>query len=206
MYNQLYKGYEIKISTDDHPLDPRKEWDNLGTIYGSWGEKPFSEIEVNDNWVDTKNHLDEHFIWLPIYGYSHGGRTVKTTPFNCQWDSGLMGVIAVAKQKVREDYSVKRISPQKKQKVEKCLLGEVETFDYWLTGNVWGYEIYKDGQLIDSCWGYFGDWDNEEYSALTEAKSVVDFHVSNAIKTHIHNVKNWIKNKVPHIYRTNLSI
>ena len=198
-----YKGYTIKIEQDTDPTDPRRGWDNLGTIYGKWGEGDFSSIENNYNWEDTQKYLNKNFIWLPVYGYEHGGRTVKTTPFSCRWDSGLMGVIAVSKDVARKEYG--RLTKKRVDKIEQYLLGEVETFDHYLTGNVWGYEVYKDEEFISSCWGYFGDWDNEEYGPLTEAKSVVDYQVQQTIKAHIHQVKQWILNKVPLQYRISLT-
>ena len=198
-----YKGYTIKISQDTHPLDPRRDWDNLGTIYGSWGEDDFAKINQGD-WDSTKTYLDKNYIWLPLYGYEHSGRTVRTTPFNCRWDSGLMGVIAVSKEDARKEYG--RLTAKQVNKIETYLLGEVETFDHFLTGNVWGYEISKDGEDLDSCWGYFGDWDNKEYGTLTESKSVVDYYVKSAIKQHIQQAKQWILNKVPLIYRNTLSL
>lgn len=197
-----YKGYTIKISQDTHPSDPRRDWDNLGTIYGKWGEGNFSDIEVNNNWEDTKDHLNKHYIWLPVYGYEHGGRTVKTTPFGSRWDSGLMGVIAISKDAARKEYG--RLTKNNVEKIERCLLGEVETFDNLLTGNVWGYEVSKDDEDLNSCWDYFGDWDNKEYGPLTEAKSVVDYYISLKVKERISRVKQWIQNKVPLHYRQEL--
>ena len=41
---------------------------------------------------------------------------------------------------------------------------------------------------------------------VEEAKSAVDDYVKYSIKQHIKKVKIWIKNNVPFIYRTNLSI
>jgi len=33
---------------------------------------------------------------------------------------------------------------------------EVKTYDQYLTGDVYGYEIKEDGEVIDSCWGFYG--------------------------------------------------
>jgi hypothetical protein len=60
-------------------------------------------------------------------------------------------------------------------KVAKLLLAEVDEYDHYLTGNVYGYEITKgerqEGQVINSCWGFFGY--PEDY-VITAAKAVID--------------------------------
>ena len=38
--------------------------------------------------------------------------------------------------------------------------GEVECYDSYLRGEAYGFELYKDGELEDSCWGFIGS--NEE--------------------------------------------
>ena len=57
--------------------------------------------------------------------------------------------------------------------------GEIETFNNYLTGNVWGYKINFEDVELDSCLGFYGEWDNKEYSVLTEAKSEIDCYVKN---------------------------
>ncbi len=34
--------------------------------------------------------------------------------------------------------------------------GEVEVYDQYLRGDVWGFEVIEDGEVKDSCWGFFG--------------------------------------------------
>ena len=38
--------------------------------------------------------------------------------------------------------------------------GEVEYYDSYLRGEAYGFELYKDGELEDCCWGFIGS--NEE--------------------------------------------
>ena len=53
----------------------------------------------------------------------------------------------------------------------KVLQGEVETYGQYISGEVYGYVIKKDGleEEIESCWGMY----EHEYT-VAEAKSVVD--------------------------------
>lgn len=81
------------------------------------------------------------------------------------------------------------------------LKNSIQLFEDWVYGNVYGYVIEdEDGESLDSCWGFFGNY-NSEYSALSEAKSAVDYRVEENRKDQIQQVKAWIRNHVPLGYR-----
>lgn len=83
----------------------------------------------------------------------------------------------------------------------ESLKGSIQLFEDWAFGNVYGYEVLDaEGEHVDSCWGYYGDYD-ADYSALSEAKSAADYHIEQARKSHFEQVKTWIKNRVPLAYR-----
>jgi len=182
METEEYKGYTITIKQDEDPVNPREEWDNLGTMicfHGRYrlGDKHDLKHEDFKGWSHLKkyikNKLKGHII-LPLYAYEHSGITMNTTGFSCSWDSGQVGFIYITAEKIRQEYSAIRISKKLKERVTGYLVGEVETFDQFLTGDVWGYTVSKedDENVDDSCWGFFGD----KY-CLEEAKSVVDWYV-----------------------------
>ena len=122
--------------------------------------------------------LDDNVFMLPLYLYDHSGITMNTGGFSCPWDSGQVGYIYVTKEKVREEFKVKVVSPKLRAKVYKILEQEVKVYDDYLTGNVWGY-IIKDhnGNEIDdgSCWGFYGDdgYEDDGYM-INECKSIID--------------------------------
>jgi hypothetical protein len=166
-----YKGHTINISQDTDPMNPRTEWDNLGTMACFHSRYSLGDTDHGLSIEDAKRiDASDDYVSLPLYLYDHSGITMNTTGFSCPWDSGKVGIIFVSKKKIREEYSVKRVSRKLKQKIEGYLIGEVKTYDDFLTGNVYGYEIDEDG---DSCWGFFGD--NHEESGLMEyAKNSID--------------------------------
>lgn len=153
-----HEGYTIEIHHDfDCGHESPREWGNLGTLaimgYGG-DEKP-----DRDNEPDPR-----HFIVLPVYRYEHSGVAYNTTGFHCPWDSGQTGYIYVSKAKVRDEWGVKRISPQLREKVEGILRSEVEVFSQWANGEVYGFITKdEDGEEIDSCWGMYDDSVNFDY-------------------------------------------
>ncbi len=153
--------YSVEVVNDDDPISPR-EWCNLGTIlYTSL------RYSLGDKWTDSNdiNSVinDPNNIVLPVYAYIHGGVVLNTTGFSCPWDSGQSGVIYVSKEKIRNEFKVKRISPALKEKVINILRSEVEVFSNYLSGEVYGYRILDENKdVVDSCYGFFSYKEAEE--------------------------------------------
>lgn len=164
----------IKIMHDDMCQSPR-EWDNLGTMVCTHRRYSLGDLS---GYKDLETEVCSHreleygydlsdliqaaeklgFIILPLYLYDHSGITMNTTGFSCPWDSGQVGVIFVTREKVRKDYGVKRISPKLLNQVQGYLKSEVEVYDQYLRGDVYGFKLMDDDDTeIDSCWGFFGD-------------------------------------------------
>lgn len=175
---------KMRIEQDTDPMNPRTEWDNFGTMicfhrsyilgdkhdyresdYGSWGEVK-KAIEGNE----------DPAVILPLFLFDHSGITMscESSRFrmadSAGWDWGQVGFIFVSKAKLREEFSKKRISKKLLAKAEEILVGEVKTYDQYLTGDVWGYIIEDDkGEHIDSCWGFFGhDYCEDEAKSQLE--------------------------------------
>ncbi len=163
---------KLSIYQDMNPEDPRN-WDNLGLMVCSHkrynlGDKHDFRFGDYGGWGEAKQALIKKYdaaIILPLYLYDHSGITMKTTPFSCPWDSGQVGFILISKAKIREEYSVKRITKELLDKVEKNLLCEVETYDQYLSGDVYGFTLVELSKCnegheheteIDSCWGFYG--------------------------------------------------
>ena len=165
----------------DHDAESPREWDNLGSmvcahrryrlgdengaakalevIYKHLSDKQLGQIDFNANQIpDVERALEMtgQAIMLPLYLYDHSGITMKTSPFSCRWDSGKVGFIFVSKDKARSELGWKHLTKPRIEKLETYLDGEVESYDQYLTGNVWGYQVIEDDEVVDSCWGFFG--------------------------------------------------
>lgn len=178
---EQYKGYTIKIEYDTDPMSPR-EWDNLGTMTCSHrrynlGDEQFDAGNF-EGWDDVRASLVAAGarVILPLRLLDHSGISMSVGsdahPHDPGgWDSGQVGFIYVTAAKLREEYSVKRITKAIEAKAEEVLRAEVTTYDEYLTGDVYGYVIEDpDGNDVESCWGFYG---GTEY-VMSEAKSIVD--------------------------------
>lgn len=208
-----YKGMTIQICYDENAESPR-EWDNVGTIYSNHrdynpdGHK-IDEIENEDGKL-VSEELDRRFIWLPVYYYEHSGLTVSTKrdyPYNDRWDSGLFGIIAVEKERLRKEYGWKAITKERREEILRGLEGEIETFDSYCRGEVYGFVVEDESEeMVDSCCGYYGDEGMKD--AIYDAKDMVEYELErrkreeriammDALKKHIAKRKQEIKHHAP---------
>jgi len=180
--------YRIKLFQDMDPQSPRED-DNLGKMvcfhksynlgdkhnynpndYESWGEMS-GKIFKNENAV----------LMLNLFLYDHSGITIATTPFGCRWDSGQVGFTFVTKEALLKEYGGKYCTKKKIEKAQKVLEAEVKTYDQYLTGDVYGYQLFEvvtcelgheHEEELDSCWGYYGQED-----CMSEAESIVSMYL-----------------------------
>ena len=182
-----HRGYDINIYYDSSPESPRK-WDNLGTFYTAHRryrpEKEFDEYfdfdEVCDERPgDLRESFLKKYIALNLYLYDHSGLVVSSGPFSCRWDSGWFGIVAVSIEKVKKEYGWKVLTQTRRQKIEGYLQGEIDTYDSYLRGEVYGYRITPaddKGNVLESCWGYFGDFGLEQLE--DECQAIIDSHIA----------------------------
>lgn len=162
--------YKIEIFPDDDPFDPRGD-DNLGTMVcfsrrHNLGDKHNFDSDNVLDFMRSKN-----IIVLPLYLYDHSGITMNTTGFSCPWDSGQVGWIYVEKSKVRSEYGWKRITKARGEKIREYLKAEVETYDQYISGDVYGFRITDtdNDEEVENSWGYYGS-----ENCMSEAESVVN--------------------------------
>jgi len=94
-------------------------------------------------------------VILPLFLYDHSGITMNTTGFSCPWDSGQVGWIYAAEDDIVKEYG--SLTPENMEKARTLLQGEVEYYDHYLRGDCYGFQLYKDDEELDSCWGFIGD-------------------------------------------------
>ena len=178
---RIIGDYLIKILQDNEPVNPR-EWDNIGTIIcfhkkHSLGDPHDYNFNDFNSWEELKNQINKDqnvAVILPIYMYDHSGITIKTTPFNCPWDSGQIGFIFISKEKALNEFGGCKITNILRKRLIQLLIGEVDTYDQYLAGDVYGYQITLNDEVLDSCWGYYGI-----ESCINEANCIAKSYLPN---------------------------
>jgi len=94
------------------------------------------------------------YVILPLYLYDHSGITMSTGPFGCIFDSGQVGWIVCDNETIKREWDGDR------ELAEEYLRSQVEVYDDYLTGNVYGFVVEEwDGEgweCVDSCFGFYG--------------------------------------------------
>jgi hypothetical protein len=196
----------LKIEQEMYPPNPRKEWDNLGTMvcwdrdYVLGDEQPDHDIGpylhgmlmdhdlercdrdgyYTEHWEDFTYDLENDYpeavakawsmlkskiISFPVFFYDYGSNGCSMSLGSENETPQPAGFIYVTKDKIREEWAVRRISAKVRKIVTDNLRAEVATYNQYLTGDVYGYVIEDDetGDHVDSCWGFFGyDYCKEE--------------------------------------------
>ncbi len=180
---QEHRGYTCKVVYDPDPQSP-DDWDTLGTIYAN-SRNYNPQNHHMDEIVETDDkggwHVNKDYLYVKIYAYIHSGIALscsRSGQFADQFDSTLFGLMAVHKDKVAEEFG-DITNADNYEKVMKCLEGEVECWDMYYQGQVFGYEVLdEEDDVVDSCWGYYGYEGADE--AMAEGIGIIDYRVDEA--------------------------
>lgn len=183
IHEEKRHGLTIKIYQDEDAQNPREFFEPIGIMVCfhrryNLGDKHNMSIEEAQELLKRKD-----VVSLPLYLYDHGGITMSTGTFvgraqHAEWDSGQVSFIYLTKETIRKEYGT--AGKKNIEKALQCLRGEVTEYDNYLTGNVYGFVIEDETEEeIESCWGFYGDYDGKEYGALHEARSIVDSRTDN---------------------------
>jgi hypothetical protein len=182
--------YKVEVIQDESPSSPRED-DNLGTMvcfHGRYdlGDKHNYKSGDYNGWDEMEKSIIKNEnvgVILPLYLYDHSGITISTSPFSCNWDSGKIGFIFISKEKMLKEYGGKIVTQTLKDKVEGYLKSEIEIYDQYLTGDVYGYRVsevktcsegHEHEEELDSCWGYYG-----QENCMLEGVGIVEYYIKN---------------------------
>ena len=176
--NELYR---LRLEQDTDAESPR-DWENAGKMvcfhkrYLLPNEGDYNRDHF-ESWGELEAQLiaDGAKVILPMYMYDHSGLSVRTTPFQCPWDSGQIGFIYLDQKSITENWGWKTLIRDRRNTLEDALRSEVETFNQYLSGDVWGFIFEKSTvailadtidndepdeeelwEEVDSCWGFYG--------------------------------------------------
>ncbi len=201
-----HAGCEVEIYYDAEPPNPREDYDNIGTMVcfhrnymlgdehgveqcrddirasraylSAWDDCNSLRCRDLNNPADLYQTVQDcGFIVLPLYLYDHSGLTMNTGGFICPWDSGQVGFIYVPRSGAVKEFGKKVCNQRVIDAATRCLKAEVETYDQYLRGEVYGYVVRHEASgEEDSCWGFFGEQDYVESEARSVAEALDKFH------------------------------
>lgn len=165
-----HNGKTINIYQDEDPESPR-DWDNTGVLVCfhrryQLGDKDHGYYEADfTGWDDLRTTIIRNHnpvVILPLGLIDHSGISmyVGSEAHWCDpggWDSGQVGFAFVSRATALKEWGNKRVTKRVRELAEKCLRGQIESYDQYLRGDVYGYTITGENEEpLDSCWGFFG--------------------------------------------------
>ena len=194
-----HHGFTIRIEEDDNGWsESPREWGTVGTIlsfhqHGDHGELSKADIEIPDDAVQPTTEQEALELWiecvkaqfgatvvLPVWHYTHSGTTIRvaeSNPFSCPWDSGLMGLIFDTPAGLKSSGYTEWDADQ----IENSLQGEIEAYDMYLRGEVYGFVVESpEGDNVESCWGFYGD--PEKSGCKDEAENMAVWHAKKRVE------------------------
>lgn len=169
-----------KANAKPDEIPDRYTWeDNDGTVYGNLTSWKVCLYYVEDLTIpQCQSLLYPYLVSLPLWLYDHGGITIscgdRVYPYNDRWDSGLVGWIVYARQKDDgEDW---------RERAFDRMRAEVEEYDHYLQGEVYGFTLYENGEETDTIWSYYGS-DLTQNGILDECPGLAEALASDSYTT-----------------------
>jgi hypothetical protein len=164
--------YTCKVFYDQDPQSPA-DWDMVGTLMTFHpqctiqGTKEFKTQEAFKEFLRKGEH-DNTLIIRPVYAYIHSGVALSLSrggQFSDRWDSCQIGVIYCTKAKAKKEFKTKTYT-----KTLEAFENEIKAWNQYFSGEVYGFTVEgKDGEHVDSCWGYYDTSENVLKEAMSSA-------------------------------------
>lgn len=193
---------DIKHQYSNGKLIQKIDWNIPMRSYNSKDEilvkciYPESRLYQEPDWDEVDSYEDvqvpDDLYVNPLYIYDHSGITINMDGFSCPWDSGQYGWIFVTKDKMdaeglTEEYCQEIFHMTQRKYAQELMRNEVDTFDAYLTGQVFGYTVERldeHGEVVEevtSCSGYYGYEDMQTFM-MKEARAEVDRDIERRFK------------------------
>ena len=159
-------------------------------------------LEYMNNATKMQLLEEKGYVFLPLSIYDHSGITMyvggRLDHYDGQWDCSDVGWIYTTKKEVMESGCRYRAGNNRyyditennwKKASEIILKGEVEIYDQYLVGDVYGFIIEEydkdseDWQEVESVWGYYSDkWGDDLVQELASEAGITEELVNDVVK------------------------
>ena len=177
------KGYTCKVLQDQNPESP-DSWDNIPKLMtfhrGCYIQEDKAFKRKEEEFKAFLRDNEKTLFIMPVRAYIHSGVALSfsgsTYPFNDPWDACQVGVMFCTKKEARDNWGKGWT-----KKIQKAFEAHLETWNQYLRGEVYGYTVEdKDGNHVDSCWGFYGPPED----CMKEAEAAAKAQHAHELKTH----------------------
>lgn len=152
---------------------------------GAFTRQKARSLSENKGSVGFVNSLCENLkqakiIAFPILFHNHS--TIRFYLGNSidRWDGGIAGFAFIEKEKVYNEFNVKRITGNMMNMLQSEVMSNLNMYTDFANGNVYGFSFSNaNNEIVDSCGGFAG-YDSDE-EMLTEMLSYVNVSDNNFV-------------------------
>jgi len=165
IYEQQVGAYTARVVPDYGTYDSPRDWDNVGIMECAHRRYDLGDVRHREAFELPADAIEP----MPLYLLEHGGVRMSTGDFRDPWDSGQVGWIYTTRERLAAmGHDWTRLTASRRARIREWLRAEVDTYDAYLAGAVYAWEVVApSGEVVESCGGYIG-WDADDY-ALSEA-------------------------------------
>lgn len=171
-------GFTVELHQDYDAGNPFKEWDQASEILSDVkGYDLGEDVPHPESWYKDTPSSAVMARWLTLFGGyvialpwsfqdygSSGARVHLDTPD----DDPASGWIVMTQETVDREFA------SSLEDAERCAKAEFDSFRSWIEGEVLGYVVKNPaGEVVDSCWGFYGDdkYVREEASSVARSEA-----------------------------------
>lgn len=201
IHTEERNGYTINIYPDYDYDDTPNDWGGPVLVH-------YHRDFLVEHDCITKDDLRAYYqgekipqqkeYWIfPVAAYIHGGVSLSLGNGahypDQRWDVSHVGAMLVRKSDARLQKTA--------HKYAENTLGDWNAIN-GARGGVYGFTVERDGDTVESCWGFIEHgYDIENSDVLDEARAHADYAHAQAVKTHVAKRKAQILNHVPLLAR-----
>jgi len=174
-----HKRYSFP-NTAGVPFDDLYSWSEVE----EWLFKKYKDIV----WIDDVMLLDHGMLWIR---YNSG---FPEDPSG--WDSGQIGFVFTTKERIREFFGVKRVTDKVREKAKEVYLEDLRIFKAYVEG-----DVYLIRNPIYDTWLLAYGSEDVERIIKNEIEPEIDEFIDDMRKKSLHKIAEYIRNRVPEIYR-----
>lgn len=173
VHTESYKGYRIEIIQDHDPMSPDENMDTeMFIVYDhrsfTVSRKGFDPASIWETCFEPtgKKLVFKGYHVFKLFALIHTGTTLYLSKEEAArydptgFDISMKGFVMIKRQK----------GSYNRNQAFKYAEALVKEWNYFLSGDVYGYDI---PEIKESCWGYYG----EHTYALKEARKTIDYHI-----------------------------
>lgn len=207
-YSDQYYEYEVTVCGEKHTRHIDADT--------SYSEDSIAGEMADELDICEKMQLLEatgEIVTLPISMYEHSGITLwlgsKWDHYDAQWDCSSIGFAYVEKSTANKEGMLdpgEEYDHDWRKWAYAMMEGEMETYDQFVRGEVYGYMIEDENgeeasdALLCGCWGFFGDEGKEDM--LEAAKADIDSYLKKKKETRKKNLHTLVDNVAKIAYLT----